>query len=52
MISTVYMKHWRNQMVWGYSRKIQVMIEVYKMGDKRLSNAKVVSDETKVIWFI
>ena len=39
-------------MVWGYIRKIQVMTEVHKTGDKRLSNAKVVSDETKVTRFI
>ena len=52
LISTVYMRHWSNHTVWGYSRKIQVMTEVHKTGDKRLSNAKVVSDETKVTWFI
>jgi len=52
LVSVVYMRCWRNQAVWGYSRMIQVMTEVHRAGDKRLSNVKVVSDETKFIYFI
>lgn len=49
LISFVYIRYWRNQTVRGYSRKIQVMTEVHRAGDKRLSNTKVVPGDTKVI---
>ena len=51
LISILYMKYLRNQTVWGYYRMIQSITEVHKAGYKRLSNKKVVSDETKVTNF-
>ena len=46
--SILYMKFWRNQTVWEYSRMIQVMTEVHRAGQKRLSNIKAVPDDTKL----